>query len=71
MNLNAFESRFETIFSHMSRSTEIGSESAGQSTEQRQPGSLDGGAKAARELGREPSRVGRLVNRLDAPGLDA
>ena len=37
VNLNAFDSRLRTIFSHISRSTNTGSGSGGQSTSNRRP----------------------------------
>ena len=50
VNLKAFDSRFRTIFSHMSRSTKTGSASVATSTAQREARALDRRPEHAREV---------------------
>ena len=73
VNLNAFDSRFRTIFSHMSRST---IDRLGERRRSRRrsamPRVLDGRAEGARQLARErASRSVGSIGRLRAAGLDA
>ena len=63
VNLNAFESRLRTIFSHMSRSTKTGSASGGQSTRSSSPARLDRRAEGARQLRGQRGQIGRLGRR--------
>ena len=71
VNLKALETRLRTIFSHISRSTKTGSRERRAVDDELQPGLLDRRAEHARELRGEGRKVGRLVGRLDAAGLDA
>ena len=71
VNLKALETRFRTIFSHMSRSTidRLGQRRAVH--RQLQPGPLAGRAEVAGQLRGQRGQVGRLVDRPDPAGLDA
>ena len=71
VNLNALERRFETTFSHMSRSTYTGSASGGHSTENRRPAFSIAERNTLAILRRDAGQVRRLIDRLHAPGLDA
>ena len=67
VNLNALESRFRTIFSHMSRSTKTGSSIGAQSTSKRKPGVLDRRPERAGQLARQRA-VSRSADRSPARG---